>query len=124
MEAPTIVIAREEHSAFIAASQLKMAIETESLQLDAEIVSKAVSYFIASTKGGEMSTQGLYLVRLVANKPVGSLLLTFETPRKWWIQSVYVEASQRRQGHFTALFGEAVKLASEHHAVSLKLYAE
>lgn len=70
-----------------------MAMETESLQLDAQLVSSAVSYFIASTKPGELSSQGVYLVRLLADRPVGSLLLTFETPRRWWIQSVYVEVS-------------------------------
>jgi hypothetical protein len=60
------------------------------MQLDEKIVSGAVHYFISLNHEGKMSADGIYLVKTVDNDPVGSLLLTFESEKKWWIQSVYV----------------------------------
>lgn len=37
-------------------------------------------------------------------------MITFENDEHWWFQSVYIAQHARRQGHFTALFSEAVRL--------------
>lgn len=82
------------------------------MQLDEKIVSGAVHYFISLSSEGKKSAGGVYLVKTVDGVAVGSLLLTFESEKKWWIQSVYVIESARRQGHFTSLFKEAVRMAT------------
>lgn len=66
----------------------------------------------------------MYLVKKEKGQVVGSLLLTFQNSKRWWIQSVYISKDHRRQGHFTSLFHASVELAKSKGVLSIKLYAE
>lgn len=70
-----IELGNKTQSLILADFQIKMAMETENLQLDKELVEKAVEYFYS--EGSEHSL-GMYLVKMRGEKVIGCLLLTFE----------------------------------------------
>jgi hypothetical protein len=72
-----IIMARPEHAAAIASFQIKMALETENFKLNAELVNKAVVYFLSIHSEEKESHLGFYLVKLVGEEVVGSLLVTY-----------------------------------------------
>lgn len=90
-------------SATIVQFQLKMAFETEQLQLDPSTVEKGVAAVFADP------SKGTYYVAESNGKVVASLLTTFEWS-DWrngtvlWIQSVFVEEPFRRNGVYSAMY--------------------
>ena len=83
--------------------QLAMALETEDLQLDREILTRGVAAVFAD------SSLGRYFVAEAAGRVVGSLMITFEwsdwrNGNVWWIQSVYVIPDFRRRGIYAGLY--------------------
>ena len=58
---------------------------------------------------------------------IGSLMITFEwsdwrNGLFWWIQSVYVDKTWRKEGIFTQLLHEIKKRAADHGVDILRLY--
>ncbi|MDP4224141.1 MAG: GNAT family N-acetyltransferase, partial [Bacteroidota bacterium] len=83
--------------------QLKMAWETEKLELDRETVTKGVTSVFAD------ESRGQYYVADADFQIVASLLITCEWSdwrncNVWWFQSVYVLPDFRRQGIFRRMF--------------------
>ncbi len=105
-----------------------MALETEGRNLDLERLRLGTLAVFEST------ARGFYLVaELHEEKPpaiIGQLLVTNEwsdwrNATFWWIQSVYVQPSWRRQGVYRRMHETAVRMARELREVcGVRLYVE
>ena len=100
-----------------------MAWETERKTLEPARLRRGVAGVLAQP------TRGFYLLAESAGAAVGSLLVTYEWSDWrcgdfWWIQSVYVVATARRQGVFRALYAATEQRARDAGAVGLRLYVE
>lgn len=99
----TVKEAVPDDALYIIDFQLKMAYETESLQLDYHTVTKGVHAVF------EDASKGRYFVATDNNKVIGSLMLTYEWS-DWrfgtvlWIQSVYIIPEFRGQGVFKKMY--------------------
>jgi ribosomal protein S18 acetylase RimI-like enzyme len=104
--------------------QVKMAAETESVQLDKSIVIKGVSAVVND------SSKGQYYVTEMNGIIVASLLTTFEWS-DWrngtilWIQSVYVLKDYRRKGVYRKMYSHIKNLVLENVNLNgIRLYAD
>lgn len=118
-----IRLAARADAANIAAWNTAMAWETERKALDAATIARGVDAVFDEPR------RGFYLVAERRGEPVGCLLITYEwsdwrAGDFWWIQSVYVVESARREGVFRTLYEEARQRASQAGAVGLRLYVE
>lgn len=116
--------ATREDISTIVKFQQNMALETESMLLDGEIISKGVTHVFNHPENG------FYIVATENDLVVGSMLLTPEWSdwrnSTWlWIQSVYVGLDHRKKGVFKHLymFVKEIVLQSEKYA-GLKLYVD
>jgi GNAT superfamily N-acetyltransferase len=118
---------RESHPAdldSIVDFQLKMAKETESLELNPERLMKGVLAVYSDP------TKGIYYVAEIDNKVVASLLTTYEWS-DWrnglvlWIQSVYVLPEFRGKGVYKQMYQFLKnKVESSPGLLGLRLYVE
>lgn len=104
--------------------QLKMATETEGIELNSEIVLKGVTAVV------EDETKGQYYVTEINNKVVASLLTTFEWS-DWrngtilWIQSVYVLEEFRRKGVYRNMYSYIKDMVLNNPKLNgIRLYAD
>lgn len=104
--------------------QLKMAAETEGVQLNESTVFKGVLAVI------EDDSKGQYYVTEINGKVVASLLTTFEWS-DWrngtilWIQSVYVLKEFRRKGIYRNMYSHIKNLVLENEKLNgIRLYAD
>lgn len=118
-----IRIATRDDIAHIAQWNTAMAWETEQKMLSPVVIGRGVTAVFDEPR------RGFYLVAERAGEPVGCLLVTYEwsdwrAGDFWWIQSVYVVESARREGVFRSLYEDARQRASQAGAVGLRLYVE
>lgn len=119
-----IRLATEDDKYIIANFQIKMAKETENIDLDPDIVENGVmSVFQDSHKGK-------YLVAVNYEEIIASLLLTYEWS-DWrnsvvlWIQSVYVLPEYRGKGIFRMLYNYVKDIALDDENVGgIRLYVD
>lgn len=109
---------------FIVDFQLKMAKETESIELDQPTVESGVKAVLND------SSKGKYYVTEKEEKIIGSLLTTFEWS-DWrngtilWIQSVFVLPEFRRKGVYRNMYSYLKKIVIEDETlVGIRLYAD
>ena len=107
----------------IAQFQIAMALETEDMVLDPEVVLPGVSAVF------EDASKGFYIVAEAAGNVVGSLLITFEwsdwrNSNMWYIQSVFVTKPARGHGIFKAMYRDVVARAKEKSVMYIRLYVE
>jgi ribosomal protein S18 acetylase RimI-like enzyme len=108
----------------IARYNAAMARETEHLELDPERLLRGVEAVLAD------AARGFYLVAEAEGGVAGQMMITYEWSDWrngvfWWIQSVYVEPSQRRRGIFRRLYQYALEQARAAGGVcGLRLYVE
>lgn len=101
-----------------------MALETEELALDTDVLTKGVNTLLTSPE------KGFYLVAEVDGEIAGSLMVTFEwsdwrAKDYYWIQSVYIRPENRRQGIYNKLYQEVKDIAAKNGgAASFRLYVE
>ena len=106
----------------IAEFNLRLAKETEGLQLDPACVRSGVAALLADP------AKGIYYLAEVQGAIAGQLMITYEwsdwrNGNIWWIQSVYVRQEFRRMGVFRELFNYLHALARRQQEVcSLRLY--
>ena len=116
--------AATEDVAAIAQFNIAMAAETEDLALDPATVHAGVAAVVRDDR------RGFYLVARSDGKAVGSLMITYEwsdwrNGNLWWIQSVYVVPSSRKQGVFHLLYDNVISLAKQSgDAAGIRLYVE
>ncbi len=119
-----IRIANEEDASFIADFQMKMAYETENLQLNHEILNEGVSHVLRDPEKGK------YFIAEDDNRVIGSLLITFEWSdwrNKWvlWIQSVYILSEYRKQGVYKKMYAHIKDWANRDGQVAgIRLYVD
>lgn len=104
--------------------QLKMAAETEGIELNSDIVLKGVTAVI------EDEWKGQYYVTEINEKVVASLLTTFEWS-DWrngtilWIQSVYVLENFRRRGVYRNMYSHIKNMVLNNPKLNgIRLYAD
>lgn len=109
----------------IASFNEAMATETEDKPLNPTVIRRGVARLMARPH------YGFYLVaENDAGVAVGCLMITFEWSDWrdgliWWIQSVYVAPTVRRQGVYTALYQKARELAADDpDVIGFRLYVE
>jgi GNAT superfamily N-acetyltransferase len=107
----------------IAQWNVAMAWETERKSIDPALLERGVTAVFDEPR------RGFYLVAERAGEPVGCLLVTYEwsdwrAGDFWWIQSVYVVESARREGVFRQLYDDAQQRAKQAGAVGMRLYVE
>jgi GNAT superfamily N-acetyltransferase len=83
--------------------QLRMARETEQIELDRETCTSGVQAVFAQTQFGE------YYIAEQNGRVIGSLMITYEwsdwrNGMVWWIQSVYVIPEARGAGVYAGLY--------------------
>lgn len=122
--------ARREEAALIAEMNLRMARETEGLELDGQRLYRGVeAVFDDPHKGRYFVAEGR-LEPEPAARPLACLLITYEWSDWragwfWWIQSVYTLPEARGRGCFSALYAHVVAAArSEPGVRGLRLYVE
>ena len=126
MSSSSIAVGRAatEDVAAIAQFNIAMAAETEDLALDPQTVHAGVAAVVSDDR------RGFYLVARSDGKAVGSLMITYEwsdwrNGYLWWIQSVYVVPSARKQGIFRLLYDNVISLAKQDgDAAGVRLYVE
>lgn len=116
--------ANREDRDFIVDFQLKMAKETENIDLDYTVVCKGVeAVFIDDSKGN-------YYIASDGDRIIGSLLTTFEwsdwrNAQVFWIQSVYVIPEYRGQKVFRLMYDYIKEIALNDESVSgIRLYVD
>jgi len=101
-----------------------MARETEDRVLDEKVLLEGVRTVMND------HAKGFYLLAERQGSVVGQLMVTSEwsdwrNADFWWIQSVYVEPANRRQGVFRALYGYLYAEAREREGIcGIRLYAD
>ncbi len=104
--------------------QLRMASETEGIELNMPTVTRGVSAVLTD------NTKGQYYVAEIEGKVVSSLLTTFEWS-DWrngtilWIQSVYVLPEFRRKGVYRNMYAHIKEqVLSNQKLNGIRLYAD
>ncbi|MGQ8336406.1 GNAT family N-acetyltransferase [Sunxiuqinia sp. A32] len=104
--------------------QQKMALETENIELDTDIITNGVHAVFKD------STKGKYYVAEINGKVVASLLTTFEWS-DWrdgtilWIQSVFVLKDFRQKGIYRNMYMHIRDLVDNHpNLKGIRLYAD
>lgn len=87
----------------VAAFNVAMALETEDLALDLDVVRRGVRAML------EDPSKGTYRLAELDGRVVGQLMITLEWSDWrcgwwWWIQSVYIAPEARRSGVYRALY--------------------
>jgi ribosomal protein S18 acetylase RimI-like enzyme len=111
-----------DHSALVE-HNLAMALETENLELNKEVVEAGVLKLLKD------STKGFYLIAEMNQQIAGSLMITFEwsdwrNEDIWWIQSVYIRPDFRKKGIYKKLYNTVKKMALESGTGSIRLYVD
>ena len=116
--------ALSQDTAELAEFNIKMAHETEGIELIPEVITAGVKTMI------DNPLMGFYLVVELDNGIQASLMITTEWSDWrngifWWIQSVYVRPQYRRQGLYRELYLRVKELAEQEPAVcGFRLYVE
>ncbi len=110
--------------AALAEFNIAMARETEGIELMPKVIGAGVEAMINNPQ------MGFYLVFEDDGEIQASLMVTTEwsdwrNGLFWWIQSVYVKESYRRQGLYRKLYERVKSLAeAEKHVCGFRLYVE
>lgn len=120
-----IIIRRADTSdtGTIVTFQQAMAMETESLVLDSEKLTRGVMAVF------EDAGKGQYYVAEDNGKVVASLMITYEwsdwrNANVWWFQSVYVIPEYRRNGIFRMMYDFIKNEGLKENICGLRLYVE
>jgi ribosomal protein S18 acetylase RimI-like enzyme len=117
----TIRKAKIDDIDIIVNNNISLALESEKKSIDYDTVYNGVKSIIKD------SNKGFYLVFERNNKIIGQLMITFEwsdwnDKSIWWIQSVFVDKSNRRIGVFNDLIRYIKVMAKNNKVKNLKLY--
>jgi ribosomal protein S18 acetylase RimI-like enzyme len=108
----------------IADFQLRLAQETENVTLDLAVVTRGLKALF------DDPSKGTYYVAEYKDETAGCHLVTFEWSEwrngtVWWLQSVYVKESHRKNGVFRAMYDNLINLIHNDPTVlGLRLYVD
>ena len=122
---PHIIVAPTDlsYAEAITRFQVDMALESEGLSLDFDRTLRGVKAVLQD------ESKGRYVLAIIDDKPVGSLMLT----REWsdwnccwylWIQSVFVLPEYRNNGIFKAMYTKVLELAKSEEIRQVRLYVD
>lgn len=119
----TIRPAQPTDAETLAAYNVAMARETESLALDPATVLAGVRAALSDP------SKGRYFVADTGDRVVGQLMIfpewsDWRNGEIWWIASVYTHPDFRGKGVFKSLYRFVRQLARTEHAIGLRLYVE
>jgi ribosomal protein S18 acetylase RimI-like enzyme len=114
-------LATDEDATAIAYHNIALAQESEGYTLTPKISLKGVMMLV------QQAEKGFYLVAEDGGVVVGQLLVTFEwsdwrAQDIWWLQSIYVKPSWRRQGVMQQLIATVFAMAQKQDICELRLY--
>ncbi len=125
MEDPIIYRkAMAEDAEAIVELQLRMAWETEQVQLDRQVCSNGVGAVFTNPQ------LGTYFVAELEGRVIASLMITYEwsdwrARQVWWIQSVYVDPEARRKGVYRGLYARILDLVDRDETIAgIRLYVD
>lgn len=125
MQGYNVRVAERSDLADIASFNIAMAMETESVQLEKDVITNGVKAVFDDPK------KGFYLVADNGNEVIGCLLITFEwsdwrNGYFWWIQSVFVKKEHRRKGVYKNMYSFIKDLAKNETSriAGIRLYVE
>lgn len=104
--------------------QLKLAHETENIDLDRDTVIQGLQAMF------DDPTKGKYFVAEYNGEAVGCHSITFEwsdwrNGMVWWIQSVYVRESHRKFGIFRSMFDNLTQMMDKDKSIrGIRLYVD
>lgn len=104
--------------------QMRMAWETEQVELDRETCRYGVGAVFTSPQ------LGTYFVAELDSRVIASLMITYEwsdwrARQIWWIQSVYVVPEARRKGVYRALYERILNLVERDETIAgVRLYVD
>ena len=116
--------AKLQDSKVISDFQVKMAKETENIELNNEVVLNGV------TSVFENPEYGRYFIAEYNKQIAASLLITYEwsdwrNTQVWWIQSVYVKHEFRRKGIFKNMYNHISKIVkNSSNLAGIRLYVD
>jgi predicted GNAT family acetyltransferase len=116
--------ARREDAGSIIEFQLAMALETEELALDRDILTRGVNAVF------DKPTLGRYYLAESDGRVIASLMITYEwsdwrNGMVWWIQSVYTIPEFRRRGVYATLYGHIrAQVESDPDIRGIRLYVD
>mgnify|MGYP002641240373 CR=1 FL=1 len=102
----------------------RMALETESITLNKDIIQGGVQSVL------DDANKGFYLVTEVEGEVQACLMITNEwsdwrNGMIWWIQSVYVHPDYRRQGLYKSMYTHLQNaIQNEPEVIGIRLYVE
>lgn len=113
--------ATKQDAEVIVLQNLSLAMESEGITLDKELVRKGVLALL------DDKNKGFYIVAEENNRIIGQLMITVEwsdwrNKPIWWIQSVYVQKNWRHKTVFTRLLAFVRTQALEQNVAFLRLY--
>ena len=109
---------------FLVKNNRRMALETESKELDVDVLRQGVKRALAQ------SDSCIYFVAEIEGKQVGQTMITFEWSDWrngwiWWLQSVYVLPNYRNRGIFRTIYQHIKSTAHKVKNVrALRLYVK
>ena len=109
-------------AAAIAEFNAAMALESEDVVLDMDVLTAGVQAALAD------HGKAFYLLASVDGNPAGQLMVTYEWSDwrngwVWWVQSVYVKPEFRRQGIYRRLYRRLEAMAAKRGDVrGIRLY--
>ena len=117
-----IRVGEASDAAVIAEFNAAMALESEAVVLDMDVLTAGVQAALAD------SGRAFYLLGDMDGNPAGQLMVTFEWSDWrngwiWWVQSVYVKPEFRRQGVYRRLYRRLEAMAAKRGDVrGIRLY--
>ncbi|MGE5348197.1 MAG: N-acetyltransferase family protein [Actinomycetota bacterium] len=119
----TIRRASPDDAPSIISFQQAMAMETEGMKLNSDVITKGVMAVFHDPNKGQ------YYVAEEAGRVVASLMITYEwsdwrNASIWWFQSVYVIPEYRRKGIFRLMYDHVRQEGLECGIAGLRLYVE
>jgi RimJ/RimL family protein N-acetyltransferase len=104
--------------------QLKLALESEGITLNKNVVIDGLTALINDR------AKGVYYLALDEETPIGCHLITYEwsdwrNGMVWWLQSVYVAESYRNKKVFNAMFSNIQRMITADPTIlGLRLYVD
>lgn len=120
----TIRKSRPDDIEVLADFQRRLAAESENIQLDKPVVRKGLQALF------DDPAKGIYYLAESEGEVVGCHLITYEwsdwrNGMVWWLQSVYVVESHRKQGVFKQMYQNLMNiLNSDPNVIGLRLYVD
>jgi ribosomal protein S18 acetylase RimI-like enzyme len=116
--------ALKDEAPIIMEFQLKMAMETEGIKLESEVLFSGIQRVF------ERPELGCYYVACINQQVVASLLITYEwsdwrNKIVYWIQSVYVDKAYRRMGIYSKMYEHIKSLVVDNETIGgVRLYVD